>query len=215
MIIQKVIKGITGAIPRQEAEGILKGGIACRWWQEVHTLPAVEIPERLTERNLIWHQNFYDQPDPLRGNRPFCELTPFISTTAGTVERDPFLQRNILTPAWLEALYFATDFFDRDDGYLFYCYVFVLGKKSVGHSNFAEELRELNIYTDFSPFQPEGEVTAKISIPPPQIEKFEHWALSDIIRDLNAGREPSARAIVPNDLYLPAESYNNVREFLS
>lgn len=215
MIIQKVIKGITGAISRQAADDILRTGILCKWWQQVQTLPEAEIPGKLTDRNLMWHQNFYDQPDPEQDDRPFGELTPFISTTAGTVERYPFLQRNILTPAWLEALYFATDFFNRDDGYLFYCYVFVLGKKSVGHKNFAEELRELNIYTDFSPFQPEGEITAKISIPPPQIEKYEHWALSDVIRDLNAGREPRPGDTVPNNLYLPAENYNNVREFLS
>lgn len=213
MIIQKVIKGI-GGIDQDRVDHILQTGITCRWWQEVNPLPQHEIPLRLTERNLTWHQNRYDDPDPQEGNRPFCMRTPFISTTAGTVERDTFLQTNILQPAWVEALRFATDVWSRD-GYLFYCYIFIIGKKSIGHQMFAEEIRELNIYTGFSPFQPEGEIAAKIIIPPAQIEKAEYWPIDKLLDDIKRGRVPSPARTINNTLFLPPEDYTNVRDVLA
>lgn len=215
MIIQKVIKGISGSISREEAAINLIVGLRCRWWYEVNPLPDGEIAQRLTKRNLSWHQNHYDKPDPFESNRPFYERTPFISTTAGTVSRDTIRQRNILIPAFLQALYFATDGFQRDDGHLYYCYVFVLGKQAIGHRGFAEEIRELNVYTNFSPFQPEGEVTAKIIIPPTQIEKVEYWSLNSIIQQLSGGIRPQPLDTQYNPLYLMAEDYSNVRDLLS
>ena len=213
MIIQKVIKGI-GGITEQEALLMLHSGITCHWWKLVDPLPNLEIPQRLTERNLIWHQNHYNTPDPREGGRPFNERTPFISTTAGTVERDTMLRRNILIPAWYEALRFATDSWQRD-GYLFYCYVFILSKRAIGHRQFAEELRELNIYDDYSPFQPEGEITAKIIIPPTQIERVEFWSIQDFDQAIGVHQIPRPTKNIPNSLYLPAENYNNVRDILS
>lgn len=94
MIIQRVIKGI-GGISRSDASGILGTGIICNWWHKVRTLPSAEIPQRLVERNLDWHQNRYDEPDPTEGNEAFGQHTPFISTTAGTIERNAARQRNI------------------------------------------------------------------------------------------------------------------------
>lgn len=213
MIIQRVIKGI-GRIDQDDVEQILKTGITCRWWQEVNPLPQNEVPLRLTERNLTWHQNRYDDPDPQEGGRPFHFRTPFISTTVGTIERDAIRQTNMLLPAWIEALRFATDQWSRDS-YLFYCYVFVIGRKSIGHQLFAEEVRELNVYTAFSPFQPEGEIAAKIIIPPAQIEKAEYWPLAKLLKDLNDGRVPSPANTVYNSLYLPPDDYNNVRDVLA
>src|SRR5437879_713780 len=116
MILQRVIKGI-GGINDQDVKHILTTGILCNWWRSIGSLPQVEIPDRLTERNLTWHQNHYDEPDPLRGNARFSLETPFISTTAGTVERDAFQQTNLLNPAWVEALRFASNLWTRD-GYL-------------------------------------------------------------------------------------------------
>lgn len=213
MIIQKVIKGI-GGIDQDDADQVLRTGITCRWWQEVNPLPQSEIPLRLTERNLTWHQNRYDDPDPMEGNRPFHFRTPFISTTAGTVERDVFLQTNVLQPAWIEALRFATDVWSRD-GYLFYCYLFIIGRRSVGHQLFAEEIRELNIYTGFSPFQPEGEIAAKIIIPPAQIERAEYWPIDKLLDDISRGQVPSPERIFSNSLFLLPKDYSNVRDVLA
>jgi hypothetical protein len=55
-------------------------------------------------RNLDWHRNSFTTPDPLQNNAPFCDNTPFISTTAGTVDRDTANYTNRLVPAWRTAL---------------------------------------------------------------------------------------------------------------
>jgi hypothetical protein len=214
MIIQHVIKGI-GGIERSEAVRILKTGIICNWWRNVDPLPDPEIPQRLTDRNLFWHQNRYSDPDPLKGGRPFHEHTPFISTTAGTVERAPGLNRNIVHPAWLIAPEFATDDWLRD-GYLFHCYVFVLGKPTVHHRQFSEELRELNVYSGYSPYQPEGEITAKIIIPPTQIEKVSFYDINSVRSELSADRIPRPDDEIMNDnMYRPPEELSNIRDILS
>jgi hypothetical protein len=145
---------------------------------------------------------------------PFGRHTPFISTTAGTAERDAARRRNIVYPAWQVALEFATDGWSRD-GYLFYCYLFVLGRRAVPHEAFAEELRELNVYTGFSVFQPEGEITAKIKIPPAQIEKFEFYEIGTIVNALAAGTRPVPAAVVPNvALFRSPEDISNIRDLL-
>jgi hypothetical protein len=215
VIIQKVIKGVTGAIGDMEALRILTTGIFCKWWQRVNNLPEDEIQPRLTEENLRWHQNRYDAPDPRDGGRPFCESTPFISTTAGSVIPDVLGRTNVAYLPWWTALYFATECLARDDGYLYYCYVFILGRKSISHRGFSEELRELNLYTNYSPFHPEGEITAKIIIPSIQIERVEHWSLKKILTDLSQGREPGpVNRPIRNPLYVRPEEISNIRGYL-
>lgn len=214
MIIQKVIKGL-GGINRSQADEMFRAGIICNWWRKIGTMPETGVYERLTARNLYWHQNRFLDPDPDDGNEPFHKHTPFISTTAGAVERDPAAGINILTPAWLVALEFATDAWQRD-GYLFHCYVFVLGKQSIPHRPFSEEVRELNIYTGFSPFQPEGEVTAKINIPPTQIEKYSFYDIASVRNALAAGQLPAPSYEATNSQnYRPPEEISNIRGVLS
>lgn len=188
MIVQKVIRGI-GGISEAEADKLFQQGILCNWWNKIGTMPEIEVHQRLTERNLYWHQNRYSDPDPQEGGEEFYKHTPFISTTAGSIERNPSAGLNILHPAWLVALEFATDGWTRD-ACLFYCYLFVIGKRSVPHRPFSEELRELNIYTGYSAFQPEGEIAAKINIPPTQIEKYAYYTLSGIQSELAACASP-------------------------
>ena len=213
MIVQKVVRGI-GGITRVQADEMFRTGIICNWWRKVGTMPEVEVYQRLTNRNLYWHQNRYGDADPQDGGEEFYKHTPFISTTAGSVERDQSAGLNILHPAWLVALEFATDTWVRD-AYLFYCYLFVLGKRSVPHRPFSEELRELNVYTGFSAFQPEGEITAKISIPPTQIEKYAFYTISGIRSDRAAGRLPTPTQEVTNQLtYRPPDEVCNIREVL-
>lgn len=215
MIIQHVIKGIKGLADDNMAQQIMYGGIKCRWWQNNDPLPAQEIADRLTDRNLDWHQNRYQDPDPsYPSNEPFCEHTPFISTTAGAVERDEYLFTNTLTPARQIALKFATDDW-KADGYLFYCYLFVLGRPSVPLQAFSEEIRELNIYTAYSAFQPEGEITAKIWIPTAQIERVEFWPLSDAQTTGSGSIIPASVRVYSNPRYVPTEDLNNIRQFLT
>lgn len=240
MIIQKVAKGI-GISKRAEDEievlkrtqnlspdrmrdeqlkiiepqvqSILENGILCNWWLNLvpMSLPTDEVPKRLTKRDLYWHQNRYYKPDPLRGNKPFNEGTPFISTTAGTFERDKILKTNNPHRAKHTAFKFATNK-AQHSGIVFFCYVFVIGKKSVGQQAFAEELRELNIYAGFSPWQLEGEVTAKIIIPPAQIEQAEIWLYDDFDDAIQNRRVLRPSKVMRNQLYLKPEDYHNIRE---
>jgi hypothetical protein len=213
MIIQEVLKGISG-IDEDDVQRIFASGITCNWWRKVGSLPSVEIPLRLTERNLHWHQNRYDDPDPFEGNEEFSKHTPFISTTAGSVERDAFNQINNLYPAWWEALRFATSFWTTD-GWIFYCSAWILGRKAIGHRAFSEELRELHVYSNFSLFQLEGEITAKIGIPTAQIEKAEEWRLGDIQAAIAGGYIPMPARTIMNGHFIDPSTYSNVRSALA
>ena len=193
---------------------MFRNGIICNWWRKENPLPEDRIPERLSTRNLHWHQNCYGDPDPQVGNESFCEHTPFISLTAGTIEREEIRRRNILRSATQVALEFATDGWRRD-GYVFYCYVFVLGRNSVPHRAFAEELRELNVFTGFSPFQPEGEIAAKISVPPTQIQKFEFYEIDRIDSDLARGELPVPSRTEWNCRYEEPMDIANIRSYLT
>src|SRR5688572_16223914 len=95
MFFQKVLKGIAG-LTREAADATLQTGILCNWWHTVGRISPAQIVEKLTERNLDWHLNHYDDSDPLMDDEPFYKNTPFISATAGAVERDAFAGRNII-----------------------------------------------------------------------------------------------------------------------
>ena len=210
MIFQKVLKGIVG-IDQSAAQQRLDGaGITCNWWRAINPLPFSEIPERLTEQNVLWHLSNYDQIDPTTGLL-FGERTPFISATAGTVERDAYLAMNFVHSAFVTAMAFATDNFQRD-GAIFYGYVTVLGKKALIHQEFAEETRDLNLFHAYQPFHPEGEIVAKIAIPSPRLEKVEGYNGNAALQDWRAGRWPRPSWTINNPNYARPEDYSNVRE---
>ena len=212
MIFQKVLKG-TMDIDQAVANGIFhRGGITCNWWREVNPLPEHEIAGRLTEDNILKHLSHYDRNDPVTG-RPIGELTPFISTTAGAVERDAYFGMNYVYGAFMTALAFATNNF-RSRGAIFYGYVLVLGKKALIHREFAEETRDLNLFHTYQPFHPEGEVVAKISIPIPRLEKAEGYDGPNALSDWDNGRWPQPIWTVLNPRYAPPEEFSNVRELV-
>ena len=167
----------------------------------------------MTERNLLRHLNNYDEPDPQFNNEPFCEHTPFISATAGAVERDAFLQLNRIYPPFMTALQFATRNF-TDDGYIYYGYVYTLGKKSVELEEFAEEVRELNIYTSFLPYQLEGEIAAKIVIPPVNLEKYEKYRGPEALIELAHGQKPTPMDVQFNSDFAEPDRFTNLRGML-
>jgi hypothetical protein len=211
-MIQQVIKGLS-QLTEMQVDDIFKGGLLCNWWRTRGALPQDEVPDRLTYRNLNWHRNSFAKLDPLQGNAPFFQNTPFISTTAGTVERDTVKRTNTVKPAWKTALYFATDRWTTD-GWLFYCHLFLIGKRAVLLEAFSEELRELNIYTGFSPNYLEGEITAKLVIPTVQIERAEFWPLADVKAANSSGKLPKATLIKKNPHFVRPDEYNNLRGLL-
>jgi hypothetical protein len=176
MFVQWCIKGVSG-VDDNEARRIIDGrqGLLCRWWRNVGRISPPQVAEKLTPANLDLHVNHYAAPDPAT-NAPFCDGTPFISLAAGSVERSTFLQTNIAHSARLVALDFATEG-GTVDGYLFYCYVTVALRPAVSVESVAEEVRELNTYRRYSPFQTEGEITAKIHVPANQIQRCEAYSI--------------------------------------
>jgi len=212
VFIQKFLKGICG-LRNEEAEAMAsEQGIQCNWWRNVHMIRPDEIQAKLTDRNLGWHLNHYDAIDPATAEE-FYKNTPFISTTAGTVERQAFLWRNEVRSAFVTALEFATKNFTAD-GHVFYGYLFTLGKTAVPLQAFAEEVRELNVYTMFLPFQPEGEIAAKIHIPAVNIEKVELYNGPAAHRDLAQGHMPGYSQAFANPHYEQPEKFSNVREVI-
>jgi hypothetical protein len=206
MFFQKIVKGITGIDTRTARKILLKEGIQCSWWRKVGTISPADWQSRLNERNLEWHLNRFEDADPAEKGEPFARHTPFISATAGAVERDIAAQDNILFPAELIAASFATNAFQQN-GFVFYGYVYTLGRRSLKLIDFAEEVRDLLVYTAFLPFHHEGEVVAKIHIPSIQLEKYEPWHCT------SKGRIRRGKAIKNPD-YEPPERYANVREIL-
>ncbi len=79
---------------------------------------------------------------------------------------------------------------------------------------FSEEVRELNIYPGFSPFQPEGEITARLVIPAAQIERAD-FSLADARNVWNNGRLPAPAKSRSNKNFIQPEDYNNLRNCLT
>jgi hypothetical protein len=209
MFFQRVLKGIHG-LTSTAADAAFREGLLCNWWRNVQTITPETTILKLTARNLDWHLNHYDTPDPFTGNAPFCQNTPFISVTAGVVERDAFARQNIVFDPFMTALQFATNNFALS-GHIFYAYVFTLGRQSLHLKEFSEEVRELNIYRHFLPFHREGEITAKIEIRGPCIEKWEEYDGRQVLADWAANRTPQPITQRNNPGYAPPERYCNIR----
>ncbi|MDM0059012.1 hypothetical protein [Variovorax fucosicus] len=174
MFVQWCVKGIradsagkTGLTDAQALYILSSGeGICCNLWRNSPgaTRP-LNIETELTAFNLDQHIHNYGS---------FGARTPFISLSAGSVERNAALSVNRIYEAREVALRFATNW-GSHDGFLFFCWVIVGLKPAAAIQMVSEEVRDLNSFTRYSDFQLEGEVTAKINVPSNQIHRFEKW----------------------------------------
>lgn len=208
MIVQWCIKGMS--LPDDgTARAIIDSGegIICNWWRQLGRISPSQIGQVLTEVNLDRHVNHFSKPDPLTG-RPFSESTPFISLSAGTVERDALAKTNYARRARRTALWFGTDFGRLDRTYLFTCWLLLAPRPAVGIEGVGEEVRDLNSYRRYSPYQTEGEVTAKIVVPANQIQCLERWTL-DAAQQLF-----TPTWVHRNPIFVPPEQLSNVRELI-
>jgi hypothetical protein len=212
----KVLKGISASkgLDRATAESMLKkDGILCNWWKRVHRITPAEIAEKLSDRTLYWHLERYEDPLP-PSLTPFSQDTPYVSTTAGVVERDWFLARNLVRPAFLTALHFATDGYTKT-GYVFCGYVITLGRKAIPFTEYAEEVRELNVYTSYLQFHDEGEIVAKIEIPAHRLERVDEFDGPRALVELRAGQRPVPTwSCEDRSGYSVPENYANIRDVL-
>lgn len=175
MIVQWCIKGLS--LPNDAAaEDIIseRAGLLCNWWRDVHRITPPEVRDRLTLQNLNFHVNHFSSINPTTG-RPFGELTPFISLSAGVVERDQAAQTNNVHRAQRTALRFGSRFGRDNTAYLVICWLVVGLRESVEIEGVAEEVRDLNTYRRYSAFQTEGEIVAKVIVPDNQIKSCQKW----------------------------------------
>lgn len=202
MYIQLCVKGIAGRtadLPGiTETEAMLLAmtgaGITSNWWRNKGLITPQEIEAILTDENLDRHLHDYDN---------YGDETPFISLACGSVGRDVLARTNVIYSAIDTALMFATNSWSRP-GALFYLWVPVSHRPAVALSSVAEPVRDLNIYQRWSPYQPEGEITAKVGIPANQIERAEWW---DPTHDRYAPQH-----VWPNPTYMEPTPLSNIRE---
>lgn len=178
MIVQWCVKGLD--LPDDDtAKEIIdrRGGLLCSWWRRVGTIRTNEIRDKLTANGIDRHVNHFAATDPAT-DRPFSEDTPFISLSAGTVERDTAARTNLVHRARQTALFFGMAFGQRNQAYLYTCWVLVAPRTAVEIEGVAEEVRDLNTYRRYSSWQTEGEVVAKVHVPDNQIRSYEKWEIS-------------------------------------
>ena len=209
MIVQWCIKGMALKGGDDQAKSIIdsRDGIHCNWWRDVGGITAPQIRDKLTDENLNLHVNHFTIIDP-NTKRKFNELTPFISLTAGTVERDAAAKTNIVRRARATALWFGTNFGEFDHAYLYICWIMVAPRAAVAIEGVAEEVRDLNTYRRYSEFQPEGEIIAKIWVPDNQIKECEKWTWD------RSGRVFERVWAHSNRRFTVPEMLTNVRELI-
>ncbi|WP_370970558.1 hypothetical protein [Amycolatopsis sp. cg9] len=209
MIIQWCVKGIHLPGDDEARQLIADGdGLHCNWWRKVHQIRPVEVRDKLTPANIDRHVNHFEENDPTTGI-PFSENSPFISLSAGTVERDVLAATNLVHRARKTALWFGTQFGRRDVAYLYTCWVILAPRTAVGIEGVAEEVRDLNAYRRYSAYQTEGEVAAKIIVPDNQISHCEKWELR------GGNRKKFVKVWTQhNPRFTPPEILTNVRELI-
>jgi len=218
MIFQKVVKGISGIGPA-DAKDIIDKGLKSNWYRMAGTILEEDKKMHLTAENLHLHLNKYHQKVPV-GNPlysihkgKFGDISPFISTTAGVVQRNGDQRRNIIFPSYMTALRFATSNF-RKSGFIFYTYVITVGKKAIKMEQFAEDTRNLNIYKEFQEFHHQGEVMAKIIIPSVQIEKAEMYVGAEVKKQIRAGKPIIPKLVLDNHDYQAPEEFSNIHDMI-
>jgi hypothetical protein len=208
MFFQHILKGIPKLSPEQVNEIFSKTGLRCNWWRGAGTIDSEQIKEKLSDDNLYWHLERYDEV-PQGGDREFWKDTPFISTTAGTAVEDFAARKIYVCDAFWEAAMFATERFGCD-GWIFYGYVYVLGKPAVELQEFAEEIRNVHQYARFMRHRREGEFTAKIEIPSVRLRCAEFYRGADVGAQFSRGQRPKPLEVIVNDAYCPPERYANI-----
>jgi hypothetical protein len=207
VMVQWCVKGLH--LPDDDtARGIIDGpnGIVCNWWRDVGTISPAGRRQRLTEGNLDRHVNHFTATDPTTG-RPFNDQSPFISLSAGVVERDAVAKTNYVHRARKTALWFATEFGADTTAYLYVCWVLVGPRSAVEVEAVAEEVRDLNTYRRYSEFQTEGEIAVKVIVPDNQIQQCERW-------DLDPRGEFVLSWTALNPRFTPPELLTNIRELI-
>jgi len=218
MIFQKVVKGISGIDPAA-AKDIIDKGLKSNWYRMAGTILEEDKKIHLTAKNLDLHLNHYHKNVPVANplslihKGKFGDVSPFISTTAGVVQRNEAERKNIIFSSYMTALRFATSNFKKS-GFIFYTYVITVGKKAVEMEQFAEDIRNLNVYKEFQQYNSQGEVMAKIIIPSVQIEKAEMYVGTEVIKQMRSRVPIVPKLVFQNSDYQAPEQFSNIHDMI-
>lgn len=165
MHIQWCLKGIRSRPTFTDADAfaLLDAGIPSNWLLANSTVPyataIATVQSLLSETLLIDHVNRYATVQ---------HLTPYISLSAGVVLPDTSLGTRVVK-AWETAVGFATGF-GKSDGYIYRLWTIVAPQPAPELLHLSDEIRNLNLFRQTHKYQKQGEITAKLVIPPVQIE---------------------------------------------
>jgi hypothetical protein len=192
MVIQWCLKGIQErpSFSDNEASDLIDTGIKSNWLFNNPTVPVAQaipmVQGLLSLSALIMQVNNY---------AAVRTTSPYISLSAGVVVRDTPLGTRTY-PAWRSAVDFATDR-GKVAGYIYRVWTIVTPKPSPGLMNVSDEVRNLNLFRAAWKYQHQGEVTAKLVIPPAQIEYVVKVGAD---RKLTRFRVDNARFVKPDTI---------------
>lgn len=188
MIVQSVIRGISGLRrdPADDEVGQIMNhsGLLCAAVRTGRAPTPDDAEELLGPAALDAHRHRHED---------VVDDSPYISMSAGTyVERD---RHNHAAFAFDTALSFATRG-HQVPGWVFYGYVFLLGRPAGMHAEFGEEVRDVHQHPAWSRFRAEGEVAVPIRVPPRRLQRAELYTPEDVEAAVQAGIWPP----VPSDV---------------
>jgi hypothetical protein len=176
MIFQWFLRGVSdrdGTLDEEWAKRVLETeGLRSAWLRANTGSDPAEWDRAVNHHeSLLWHVNRFDDLGfPGWPAVRYGGLSPFLSLSSGTVEPDHRARRNAHYPAWFTAIWFATSH-GHADGWVFYGYASVLGRPALPLLEFSEEVRDLHQHDFYNPYHPEGEVAAKILVPPVRLKQ--------------------------------------------
>jgi hypothetical protein len=196
MLIQWCLKGIPeqpGFGPAEAQDALDQDGLRADWQRAGGFRSAVPRDSHAVLDSAALRQHI-NAPAAVRGT------TPYLSLTAGCVERDPGTGAVVSYGAMDTARAFAT----RNGtcpGFVFRLWVLVAPKPAPELPGFAEEVRSLLLFDDLGLFHEEGEITAKLFVPARQILSFVRF-------DAQGMEHPP----VMNQGFVAPERISNLRE---
>ncbi|GIG26904.1 hypothetical protein [Cellulomonas denverensis] len=190
MFVQEYYKGISGLGPLDIAS-IFRTGILSNNLRSNPNAPLVTLLPMLSEPALYGHVTDY---------ATYGANSPFVSLTAGT--RNLANAGGAFRPfrAWETAVRFATRN-GKTGGVVFEGWVITLGVPSWHISGVAEDIRDHHSYPRFNAFWKQGEVTAKLLVPPMQVVRA-------TILDLSG----TPTRTLTNPTAIPAAQLSNIRK---
>jgi len=166
MQINWCLKGIskTSTFDDAVAAAVLKStGILSKWMLTYGNKTADQT--NILGQNALNHSALLDH---VNNYRKVAKDTPYISLCSGCIEFNGRGSPPIRYKALRTALNFATNG-GKQSGYVFRCWVITGLKPAAELPGLAEEIRDLNLYTDCYEYHRQGEVTAKLVVPRRQV----------------------------------------------